>query len=87
MTDSGLPSGNAVSVGNLIYLTHLFGPAYYLPYAEQTIQAADPLLQQRPASMPRMGMAIADYLRLREETETLPGEGRGRLTEPEGGRP
>ena len=30
-TDSGLPSGNAVSVGNLIYLTHLFGPAYYLP--------------------------------------------------------
>ena len=76
MTDSGLPSGNAVSVDNLLYLTHLFGPSYYLPYAERTLQAADPLLQQMPISMPRMGMAVANYLRLREDTETLPaGEG------------
>jgi uncharacterized protein YyaL (SSP411 family) len=77
MTDSGLPSGNAVSVDNLIYLTHLFGPSDYLPYAERTIQAADPLLQQMPTSMPRMGMAVANYLRLREETETLPTDGDG----------
>ena len=38
----------------------------------EPIQAADPLLQQMPASMPRMGMAVVDYLRLREETEALP---------------
>ncbi|OHB77642.1 MAG: hypothetical protein A2W31_14900 [Planctomycetes bacterium RBG_16_64_10] len=64
-TDSGLPSGNAVSVGNLIYLTRALDRPDYLPYAERTVLAALPFFRQVPTAMPRMGMALADYLETR----------------------
>jgi uncharacterized protein YyaL (SSP411 family) len=64
-TDSALPSGNAVTVGNLLYLTRALNRPDYLPYAEGTILAALPFFRQVPTAMPRMGMALVDYLQTR----------------------
>ena len=60
--DGARPSGNSVSAGNLIHLAKLLGKAEYLDRAEQTIQAAAPYLEQRPAAMPRMAVALAELL-------------------------
>jgi uncharacterized protein YyaL (SSP411 family) len=60
--DSALPSGNAVSVSNLVCLARELDRPEYLDRAEQTLQALAPHLQQSPASMPRMAVSLAAFL-------------------------
>jgi hypothetical protein len=59
--DTVLPSGNAVSVGNLVYLaTHLDRPTY-LASAERTIRAFAGYLEDLPAGMTRMALAASTW--------------------------
>jgi len=61
-TDSALPSGNAVSVGNLVYLAGELNKPEYLDRAEQTLRAFAPMLEQTPGAMPRMAVSLAAFL-------------------------
>jgi hypothetical protein len=58
-TDSALPSGNAVAVGNLVYLAGELNKPEYLDRAEQALRAFAPLLEQSPGAMPRMAVSLA----------------------------
>ncbi len=60
-TDSALPSGNAVSVGNLVYLARQLGRPEYLERAEDTLRAFAPLMEQMPGGMPRMAVSLAAF--------------------------
>ena len=64
-SDSALPSGNAVSAGNLVYLAGELNQPEYLDRAEQTLRAFAPLLEQSPGAMPRMGASLAAFLDVR----------------------
>ncbi|MBN2474456.1 MAG: thioredoxin domain-containing protein [Pirellulales bacterium] len=62
-TDSALPSGNAVSAANLVYLAGELDKPEYLDRARRTIETFAALLQQSPAAMPRMAVSAASLLR------------------------
>ena len=61
-TDSALPSGNAVSAANLVYLAKELDKPEYLDRAEETLRAFTPMLQQLPGGMPRMAASLAGFL-------------------------
>jgi hypothetical protein len=65
--DSALPSGNAVSAENLIYLAHAQNRPEYLDRAEKTLAAFAGQLHDAPAAMPRMAAALAVLLDARGE--------------------
>ena len=52
-----MPSGNAVSADNLIYLSRTLAKPAYLERAENTVAASAGFLAQSPAAMPRMATA------------------------------
>jgi len=55
--DSALPSGNSVSAQNLVFLATALDRPEYLERAERTVNAFSALLQDSPASAPRMALA------------------------------
>ncbi len=57
--DSALPSGNSISVLNLIYLARHLDRPEYLARAEEAIQAFAPRFPDMPGAMPRLAMAQA----------------------------
>jgi len=61
--DSATPNGNAVSVGNLIYLGQQTGKQEYLDKARETLEAFSTHLKESPSSMPRMGLALSAWLK------------------------
>ncbi len=65
--DSALPSGNAVSAGNLVYLAQHLGRVEYLDRAEETVRAFAPLLSQAPAAVPRLAVSWAALRAAREK--------------------
>ena len=60
--DSVIPSGNAVSVRNLTRLALLTGDLSYRERARQTLQVFASKLQEQPASMTFMALALDEYL-------------------------
>jgi uncharacterized protein len=60
--DAVLPSGNAVSVRNLIRLTSITGEPRYREIARQTLEAFAPALEKAPRSLPVMALALEEYL-------------------------
>ncbi len=60
--DSALPSGNAVSVSNLLYLAEQLDQPAYRRRAEETLRTFAPLLKRSPAAMPRMAVGLATWL-------------------------
>jgi uncharacterized protein YyaL (SSP411 family) len=67
--DGALPSGNAISASNLIYLGQTLKKADYLNKADQTIQLFAAFMNQNPAAMPRMAVNVAA---LAEARKSLP---------------
>ncbi len=65
--DSALPSGNAVSAGNLVYLAQSLRRVEYLDRAEETVRAFAPLLSQAPAAVPRLVVSWAALRAAREK--------------------
>ena len=62
LTDGVLPSGNAVTASNLIYLAAARDKPDYLDRAEKTIQAAASFFDRSPSAVPRMAIALAELL-------------------------
>ncbi|MEE8450646.1 MAG: thioredoxin domain-containing protein [Thermoguttaceae bacterium] len=60
--DSALPSGNAVTVGNLVYLAAVLEKPEYLDRAEKTLAAFAAQFEQTPSGMPRMALSLAAFL-------------------------
>ncbi|MFV0445348.1 MAG: thioredoxin domain-containing protein [Planctomycetaceae bacterium] len=60
--DSVLPSGNSVSVRNLVRLAVLTDDVRYKDYATDTLQLFAPVLARSPGSLPYMALALQDYL-------------------------
>ena len=60
--DNVLPSGNSVSVRNLIRLSRLSGDDRYWNYARETLDVFAPAMQLSPESMTNMAIALAEYL-------------------------
>jgi uncharacterized protein YyaL (SSP411 family) len=60
--DAVLPSGNSVSVRNLVRLASYSADQRYRELARQTLEAFAPALAQAPASMPALAVALLEYL-------------------------
>jgi len=60
--DSALPSGQAVSAANLIYLSRELDRPEYMERAERTISTFAPLLREVPGGMTQMAVSLAAYL-------------------------
>ncbi|HVU86120.1 MAG TPA: thioredoxin domain-containing protein [Pirellulales bacterium] len=57
--DGALPSGNAVSAGNLVYLGRVTRTPGYLERAEKTINCFAAMMNDTPAAVPRMVVSWA----------------------------
>jgi uncharacterized protein YyaL (SSP411 family) len=60
--DSVLPSGNSVSVRNLVKLAKATGDARYREYATDTLRVFGPTMQRSPGSLPYMALALQEYI-------------------------
>ncbi|MEZ6051041.1 MAG: DUF255 domain-containing protein [Planctomycetaceae bacterium] len=60
--DGVLPSGNSVSVRNLVRLCELTGDPIYRERAQETLEVFAGRLQEQPGSMPFMALALDEYL-------------------------
>ena len=60
--DTVIPSGNSVSVRNLIRLASLTGDDKYRALAEKTLKLFASVLKQRPRGMANMAVALGEYL-------------------------
>jgi uncharacterized protein YyaL (SSP411 family) len=61
--DSVVPSGNSVSVRNLVRLAKLTGDETYRDRARETLRLFAPALQRTPSNLPYMALALEDYLK------------------------
>jgi uncharacterized protein YyaL (SSP411 family) len=59
VTDSALPSSNAVAAGNLVYLAKATGRDEYRSRAEKTLTAFATILSRAPGASPRMAVSLA----------------------------
>jgi uncharacterized protein YyaL (SSP411 family) len=62
MLDAAQPSGNAVAIRDLLRLTAKTGEAKYREIAGQALRTFMADLEQTPATMPIMALAVDDYL-------------------------
>jgi len=60
--DAVLPSGNSVSVRNLIRLASLTGDDSYRKRAQQTLEQFAPAIKQSPRGMTHMALAAGEFL-------------------------
>jgi hypothetical protein len=70
--DSVLPSGNSVSVRNLVRLGRLTGEAEYAQRARQTLEVFAANMKQQPGSMTFLALALDEYLTLAEASDAPP---------------
>lgn len=83
MHDSVLPSGNSVSIRNLVRLAKLTKKTEYLQEAEQTLAACVTVLQDSPRGAVNLAVALTEYLQqapAAEPDKTSPKQ--SRLIEP-----
>jgi len=62
LVDGARPSGNSVSVSNLVYLARELDRPDYLDKAGRTIESIAGLLQVAPAAAPRMVVGVGEWL-------------------------
>jgi uncharacterized protein YyaL (SSP411 family) len=60
--DGAQPSGNSVSVQNLVYLARELDNEDYLEHAERTIRSVSGILSNSPSASPRMAIAVGQML-------------------------
>ena len=61
-TDGVIPSGNSVSTANLLYLAAKLSKPEYVQRAEQCIRSAAPLLEENPAAVVQLAVAVATFI-------------------------
>ncbi len=75
-TDTVMPAGNSVSASNLLYLAEALDRPEYDSAAEGCLRAGSPLLDEHPAAVPQLAVALARWL------ERHPGDGAKRNEKP-----
>jgi uncharacterized protein YyaL (SSP411 family) len=60
--DNVIPSGNSVSVGNLLYLAEKLDKPEYRAQAEAAIQSSGAYLESSPIAVPRLAIHVAELL-------------------------
>ena len=79
--DAVLPSGNSVSVRNLIRLASLTGDDSYRKRAQQTLEQFAPVVKQSPRGMTHMALAAGEFL---DKTDyRLPQRGQSSRSDPQ----
>jgi uncharacterized protein YyaL (SSP411 family) len=61
-TDNVTPSGNSVSAANLLYLATPLARPEYVSRAEKCIRAAAPILEDHPAAVVQLAVALSRWL-------------------------
>jgi uncharacterized protein YyaL (SSP411 family) len=62
LTDSSIPSGNALAAQALLRLGKLLGRSDYLDFADRTLAAAAPVMERVPMAAGQMLLALDRYL-------------------------
>ncbi len=75
--DAVLPSGNSVSVRNLVRLAEWTNQASYLDYAQRTLAVFAPQLERMPRATTHMALALAEYLEVADSLKTSEPAERG----------
>ena len=75
--DSVLPSGNSVSVRNLIHISERTGDASYRDRAKRILELFAAPLKTRPRSMVNMALATAEFLETEQNTKPPVDDGDG----------
>ncbi len=73
--DSVIPSGNSVSIQNLVRLARLTGEGMYAEHALKTIQSFGPQFRQSPGNLPYFALAAQELLDTKRETQVPSGAG------------
>ena len=60
--DGVTPSGNSVSVTNLLYLAESLDRPQYIERAERCIKSAAPVLAERPAAVPQLAVGLSAWI-------------------------
>jgi hypothetical protein len=60
--DGVTPSGNSVSVTNLLYLADVLDRPDYVERAEGCLKSGAPVLEERPAAVPYLALALSAWL-------------------------
>ncbi len=74
--DGVTPSGNSVSVSNLLYLADALDRPEYVERAKRCLRSAAPVLEERPGAVPQLAVGLSAWLD-RAETEKPPEEKAG----------
>jgi len=61
-TDTVTPAGNSVAAMNLLYLADALDKPEYAERAEGCLRAGSPLLDEHPAAVPQLAMALARWI-------------------------
>ncbi len=60
--DGVIPSGNSVSAANLVYLAGALDKPEFMARAQKCLQSAAPILEEHPAAVPQLAVALSDWL-------------------------
>jgi uncharacterized protein YyaL (SSP411 family) len=73
-TDTVTPSGNSVSAANLLYLAAALEKPEYLSRAEKCIQSAAPILDEHPAAVTQLAVALARFIEMAPADDPKPAD-------------
>jgi uncharacterized protein len=77
--DSVLPSGNSVTVRNLLRLASISKQSEYRDRARDTLNAFVPLMEDSPSGLSNMALALSEYLDTAEPVAGRAGTRRGKV--------
>ncbi|MEX2112233.1 MAG: thioredoxin domain-containing protein [Pirellulales bacterium] len=72
--DGVTPSGNSVSVTNLLYLSKALDRPEYAKRAEQCLKSATPVLEEFPAVVPQLAVGVSQWLDRAADDKPQPGK-------------
>jgi uncharacterized protein YyaL (SSP411 family) len=73
-TDTVTPSGNSVSAANLLYLAKALNRPEYLSRAEKCIQSAAPILDEHPAAVTQLAVAVSQWIEVSKDGASKPAD-------------
>ncbi len=74
-TDGVTPAGNSVSAANLLYLAEALAKPEYVQRAEKCFQAASPVLDEHPAAVPQLAVALSRWIEM-TQPKASPAQGK-----------
>ena len=73
-TDTVTPAGNSVAAMNLLYLADALDKPEYAERAEGCLRAGSPLLDEHPAAVPQLAIALARWIEMQPKEAAKPAK-------------